>query len=206
MTARAYCSIWPAIREVKTSRVKPPPVDSLAFRVGESRRLLARVLAHSVTVGPTPGLGPRCGVAKDLIAAVAHAEKALAANPDSYPLQVALLADFTTVMVQQARSALARSEDLVREALRSNPGRTPEQVEALALALKEKLIDLPQDYGAVFGAKDAEDAGLPVEHADPRGDQWKAVWELWSKYFDLDCFACEGRLASQVSSRGPYAF
>ena len=32
-------------------------------------------------------------------------------------------------------------------------------------------IDLPQDHGAVFGATDAEQAGLPVIHADPNGDQ-----------------------------------
>ena len=47
--------------------------------------------------------------AKDLIAAVDHAEKAIAANSEVYPLHAALLADFNAVMVQQARSALDRT-------------------------------------------------------------------------------------------------
>lgn len=203
-----------AIRVVRSALARCRELTVIVPNQAKSAGTILLMGAHHILMGPTSDLGPvdpqfptPTGLysAKDLIAAVGHAEKTLAENPDSYPLQVALLADFTAVMVQQARSALGRSEDLVREALRSNPGRTPEQVEALALALKQKLIDLPQDHGAVFGARDAEEAGLPVQHADPRGDQWQAIWQLWSKYFDLECFVCEGRLASQVSPRGPYA-
>jgi len=204
-----------AIRVVRSAQARCRELTIIVPNQAKSAGTILLMGAHHILMGPTSDLGPvdpqfstPTGLysAKDLIAAVGYAEKALAENPDSYPLQVALLADFTAVMVQQARSALARSEDLVREALRSNPERTPEQVDALALALKAKLIDLPQDHGAVFGAKDAEEAGLSVQHADPRGDQWQAIWQLWSKYFALDCFVCEGKLASQVSPRGPYAF
>jgi hypothetical protein len=204
-----------AIRIVRSAQARCRELTVIVPNQAKSAGTILLMGAHHILMGPTSDLGPvdpqfptPTGLysAKDLIAAVGHAEKVLAENPDSYPLQVALLADFSAVMVQQARSALARSEDLVREALRSNPSRTADEVQELALALKEKLIDLPQDHGAVFGAKDAEEAGLPVKHADPRDDQWTAVWQLWSKYFALDCFACEGRLASQVSQRGPYAF
>lgn len=136
---------------------------------------------------------------KDLIAAVGHAETAIAANPDTYPLHVSLLADVTAVMVQQARSALERSEDLMKEALGSHPDRTPEDGEKLAAALKEKLIDLPRDHVAVFNASDALDAGLPVREADPRGDQWRMIWWLWTKYFALEAFVYDGRYAPQVT-------
>jgi hypothetical protein len=90
-------------------------------------------------------------------------------------------------MVQQARSALDRSGDLVREALLSNSDRTLEQVDQLAQALQEKLIDLPQDHGAVVGAKDAEEAGLPVRHADPRSDQWRAMALPVTERFGAHC-------------------
>jgi hypothetical protein len=204
-----------AIRVVRSAQARCRELTIIVPNQAKSAGTILLMGAHHILMGPASDLGPvdpqfptpkGLYSAKDLIAAVEHAEKALAENPDSYPLQVALLADFTAVMVEQARSALGRSEDLVREALRSNPDRTSEQVEALALALKEKLIDLPRDHGAVFGAKDAEEAGLPVQHADPSGDHWQAIWQLWSKYFELDCLVCEGRLASQISPRGPYAF
>ncbi|MFI4991421.1 MAG: serine dehydrogenase [Solirubrobacterales bacterium] len=204
-----------AIRVVRSAQARCRELTVIVPNQAKSAGTILLIGAHHVLMGPTSDLGPvdpqfptQKGLysAKDLIAAVERAETTLAQNPDSYPLQVALLADFSAVMVQQARSALDRSGDLVREALRSNPDRTAEEVDTLAKALREKLIDLPQDHGAVFGAKDAEEVGLPVIHADPRGDQWRAVWELWSKYFDLECFVCEGRLASQVSPRGPYAF
>jgi hypothetical protein len=111
---------------------------------------------------------------------------------------VSLLADVTAVMVQRARSALERTDDLVREALASHPGRSPEDVERIAQALKEKLVDLPRDHGAVFPALDARAAGLPVDQADPDREQWRIIWQLWTKYFDLGGGVYEGRLASQV--------
>ncbi len=104
-------------------------------------------------------------------------------------------------MVQQARSALERTDDLVREALRSQPDRSSEEVERIAQALKEKLIDLPREHGAVFDASDARSAGLPVVEADPDSEQWRIVWHLWTKYFHLNADIYEGRLASQVIPR-----
>lgn len=168
--------------------------------------------AHRILMGPTSDLGPvdpqfrspsgpGLYSAKDLIAAVDNAERSIAENPESYPLHVSLLADVTAVMVQQARSALERTDDLVREALRSHPERTASEVEEIAQALRKTLVDLPRDHGAVFAASDARDTGLPVEEVDPRGDRWKIVWHLWTKYLMLDGAVYEGRLASQVVPR-----
>ena len=89
----------------------------------------------------------------------------------------------------------------MREALSSQPDRTESDDEKLAAALKEKLIDLPRDHGAVFDAADATKAGLPVREADPRSDQWRMIWWLWTKYFALRAFVYEGRFASQVTLR-----
>jgi hypothetical protein len=65
------------------------------------------------------------------------------------------------------------------------------------------LIDLPTDHGAVFDRGDAERAGLPVINADPAGDQWALIWQLWAKYFNLFSRVTEGRVASQVIPIGP---
>lgn len=60
--------------------------------------------------------GPGLYSAKDLIAAVEAAERAVTNNPDTYALHASLLADVNALMVQQARSAMDRTGDLVREA------------------------------------------------------------------------------------------
>jgi hypothetical protein len=165
-------------------------------------------------MGPTSDLGPvdpqfqlpgeNRGLysAKDLISAVKNAEEAIAANPDTYPLHASLLAEFNGVMVQQAQSALDRTNDLVREALSSNPDRDNAEVARIADTVREPLIDLPHDHGAVFGAADANRVGLPIAVADPRGDQWRLIWQLWTKYFALfplgPSHIYEGRNASQA--------
>jgi hypothetical protein len=146
--------------------------------------------------------GPGLYSAKDLIAAVEAAEASISSNPATYPLHVSLFADFTAVMAQQARSALERTNDLVKEALRSNPNRK-EEVERLAESLQETLVKVPREHSAVFGVRDAQRAGLPILAADPRGEQWEVIWRLWAKYFALDAYVCEGRRASQVTPRTP---
>jgi hypothetical protein len=70
--------------------------------------------------------------------------------------------------------------------------------------VKKKLIDLPTDHGAVFDARDVEETGLPVVHADPSGDQWALIWMLWTKYFNLFQRVIEGRVASQTRPYPPF--
>lgn len=101
-------------------------------------------------------------------------------------------------MVQQARSAMARTTDLVREALQTNHSLSSADVDRIAGALKEPLIDLPQSHGAVFGSSDAQAAGLPVRELEPSCDQWQLIWRLWTKYFVLGCSAFEGRTTSRL--------
>jgi serine dehydrogenase proteinase len=198
-----------AIRLVRQAQSRCRELTLIVPNQAKSAGTLLAMGAHHILMGPTSDLGPvdpqfespeGTGLysAKDLIAAVDNAEAALAENPDSYPVHVSLLADVNAVMVQQARSALERSGDLVKEALRSNPDRSPEDAEKIAEAVQQKLIDLPTEHGAVFDAGDVEKTGLPVIHADPQCDQWALVWLLWTKYFHLNARVIEGRVASQV--------
>lgn len=202
-----------AIRLVRAAQARCAELTVIVPNQAKSAGTLLAMGAHRILMGPTSDLGPvdpqfpspegggDLYSAKDLIAAIQHAEASIAKNPDSFPLHVSLFGKVNAVMVQQARSALDRSSDLVREALRSQPDRSEAQVKRLAKAVKKTLIDLPKDHGAVFDANDAERAGLPVTKADPAGDQWRMIWRLWTKYYALDCFAAEGRYASQVAPR-----
>jgi hypothetical protein len=120
------------------------------------------------------------------------------AAPDTYPLYASLLSDVTGLMVQQARAALARTDDLLVEALRTHSDRSGDDVQKLARALHEPLIEQPKSHGAIFGFDEAFAAGLPVTLADPSGLQWQLVWRLWAKYFALFQRVYEGERASKL--------
>lgn len=201
-----------AVRLVRSAQARCRELTILVPDQAKSAATIMCLGAHHILMGPTSDLGPvdpqlylgsgPLVSAKDLIAAIEHAEKSVAENPDSYPIHASLLADVTEIMIQQARSALDRTADLVKEALRSNPDRDEAAVQELQKNLQDPLIDLPKHHGAIFGAKDAEAAGLPVEVVDPQSDQWKLIWLLWARYFNLSSSGIyEGRLASRVIER-----
>lgn len=201
-----------AVRLVRAAQARCKELTVIVPNQAKSAGTILALGAHHILMGPTSDLGPvdpqfqnptgpGLYSAKDLIAAVEAAEKAVTNNPDTYALHASLLADVNALMVQQARSALGRTEDLVKEALSSNPDRNAEQGAKIAKAIKKTLIDLPMNHGAVFGASDADQVELPVIDADPDSDQWKLIWHLWTKYFALGQPVYEGRLASQVMGR-----
>ena len=159
-------------------------------------------------MGPTSDLGPidpqflingSLVAAKAIIAAVENAEDRIQKNPATYPLHASLLADVTAVMVQQARDALARTDDILREALACVPDRENDEVETLVQKLKEPLIGAPKSHSAIISTDDARSFGLPVDTADPAGDRWRDVWRLWAKYVALNATRVyEGSTASYV--------
>jgi hypothetical protein len=206
---------------VRMARSMQDRCRELTVIVPDQAKSAATILAmgaHHILMGPTSDLGPvdpqfRLGTperptwfsAKDIIAAVEAAEAAVMAKPATYPLHASLLSDLSALQVQQARSALARTSDLVEEALRSCPSRKDEEVNRLRAELQEPLVNRPKEHGAIFGATAASKAGLPVIIADPRGDQWQKVWRLYAKYFALDVIgAFEGATASQIGPPRTY--
>jgi hypothetical protein len=204
-----------AVRMVRAMQARCRELTVLVPNQAKSAGTILVLGCHNIYMGPASDLGPvdpqfqhpkgTLYSGKNLIAAVASAEAAIAQNPSVYPLHASLLADFSAVMVEQARSAIDRTSDLVREALASNPDRSANEIETVATAINNRLIEKPQYHGAVFGAADAEEVGLPITRADLQTEQWKLLWRLWAKYFHLDAYVAEGRYASQVVKRGPYA-
>jgi ATP-dependent protease ClpP protease subunit len=183
-----------ALRLVRSLQARCNELTVILPDIAKSAGTILVMGAHHILMAPTSDLGPvdpqfqiggQQGLvsAKDIIAAVENAEKAVASSPDTYPIHAALLSDLTALQVEQARSALARTGDLVTEALKSLPGRSETEVSELKVKLHKALVDVPRDHSAVFSAQDAKDAGLPVEIADPRSDQWRLVWRLYAKYF-----------------------
>jgi ClpP class serine protease len=206
---------------VRMARSMQDRCHELTVIVPDQAKSAATILAmgaHCILMGPTSDLGPvdpqfqlgprdrpRWVSAKDIIAAVEAAEEAVTARPDTYPLHASLLSDVSGLEVQRARSALARTSDLVEEALRSNPDRSDEEVAKLRANLQEPLVNRPQEHGAIFGALAAKNAGLPVTIADPKADQWQKIWRLYAKYFALDVVgAFEGATASQIGPARTY--
>lgn len=168
--------------------------------------------ADCILMAPMSDLGPvdpqflvgdRLVGAKEIDRAVASAEARIGEAPDSYPLYAGLLADVNMIMVEQARSAMSRSYDLIKEALEC-AGRQQSAVTALADALRGPLIDEATNHGATVGPTKAKDLGLPVVEADPSSEQWRLIWALWTRYFQMNAWPAgrlsvyEGRYASQV--------
>jgi hypothetical protein len=200
-----------AVRLARSAQARCKEFTVIVPDQAKSAGTILALGAHHVLMGPTSDLGPidpqfqigpagQSGLvsAKDIIAAVEYAEVSIQANPETYTLHSALLSDVTALMVQQARSALDRSDDILVEALRSNPARSQEEVESLWTALRDPLIVNPKSHGAILSEIDADELGLPITMVDPRSDQWQLIWRLWMKYWSSNMRTFEGLTSSKV--------
>lgn len=206
-----------AVRLIRAMQSRSKEVTVIVPDQAKSAATLLTLGAHHIFMGPTSDLGPidpqfltgmgpsqQLVSAKDIIAAVDEATKAVQEAPNTYPIYASLLGDVTAIQVQQARSALGRTEDQLSEALKSKPDRSDDEVERLKETLKEPLIQDTKSHSAFFGIDDAKRVGLPVLDADQRKDQWQAVWRLWTKYFVLGygVSVYEGHRASHIWGGG----
>jgi hypothetical protein len=200
---------------VRLARMAQASCRKFVVIVPESAKSAATILtlgAHEIVMGPTSDLGPidpqvlvpdRGFVsAKDLLAGVEKALHDVSDQPDTYPLHAAMLAGIDSTVVQFARSALARTGDLAKQAVSSNPDRSPRDVSLLCRKIARPLIEAPHSHGAVIGAVEAATAGLPVVDLQPTDRQWQEIWALWTRYFALGPVPLmqvyEGARASQV--------
>ena len=183
-----------AIRIVRAAQSRCKELTIIVPDQAKSAATLLSLGAHHIMMGPASDLGPidpqfRLGgewvAAKDIIAAVDDAAEKVTESPETYPVYASLLSDISSLMLQQARSALERTSDQLEEALRSNPDRKPEEVDSLKENLKGPMIERNPTHAALFSATDASEAGLPVIKADPLGEHWQLIWRLWAKYFAL---------------------
>ncbi|MCU8694050.1 SDH family Clp fold serine proteinase [Mycobacteroides abscessus] len=203
-----------AIRIVRALRCRCTELTILVPDMAKSAATILCLGADRILMGPGGDLGPvdpqfqiggrSLASAKEIVAAVDEAEARVTKSPDAYPLFSSLLADVNMLMVEQARSALARSEALVLEALLSNNRRDVERAKELATALKAPLIDDPDSHSAVISADAAAQFGLPAEKFDLQSREWEIIWQLWARYFTLGCWpngqvaVYEGERASHV--------
>lgn len=198
-----------AVRLVRAAQARCKRLTVIVPNQAKSAATLLCLGAHEILMGPSSDLGPvdpqfpfgeyDLVSAKDIIAAVERALNDVADRPDTYALHSAMLSEVNALKVEQARSALARTDDLMREALQSNPDRSQSETEDLAKVLHEPLIETPKDHAAILGAKYATELGLPVRTCDPASPQWRQVWQLWMHYFALgSAVVYENERASQV--------
>ena len=181
-----------AIRLVRQAQSRCKELTVIVPDQAKSAGTLFVLGADHIYMGPTSDLGPvdpqflladgSLGAARAIIAAVEDAEGRIQANPQTYPLHAALLADVSALMVQQARGALARTTDQVTEALSSVRRRGPKDVKDLATKLHGPLIGDTQSHRTTISAEDAKGFGLPVTEAAHDEPQWRSLWRLWMKY------------------------
>ena len=201
-----------AIRLVRSAQSRCRELTIIVPDQAKSAATLLAVGAHYIIMAPASDLGPvdpqlvherEWVAAKDIIAAVEDAIQRVEESPETYPIHAALLGNVTAIMVQQARSALGSTEDMLREALRSNPDRSNHDVQRLLDSLRGPLIEAPQSHAALFGREDAVSAGLPVKLAAPDSAEWRMLWRLWTKYFVLGTSKSiyESRVTSQIFDR-----
>ena len=198
-----------ALRLIRQAQSRCRKLTVIVPDQAKSAGTLLALGAHRIYMGPTSDLGPvdpqfrlsdgTLASAQAIIAAVDRAEERIQQSPDTYPLHAFLLEPVTALMVQQARDAIDRTGDLVKEALACVTSRSPEEIESLADTLEKLLIGDSKNHGAVVSAAGATGFGLPVEEADPASEQWQAVWRLWMKYAVLNAVRVyEGQTASYV--------
>ena len=183
-----------AVRLARAAQSRCRELTVIVPDAAKSAATLLAIGAHHILMGPSSDLGPidpqfylngDLVAAKDIIAAVDDAADRVQKAPDTYPLYASLLSNVTALIVQQARAALDRSEVSLLEALQSNRDRNPDEVSDLCERLKGPLITGPSTHAAIFGTKDALQAGLPIIKADLRSEQWKMIWGLWTRYYSL---------------------
>lgn len=207
-----------AIRMVRSMQTRCSELTVIVPDMAKSAATLLCLGADRILMGPAGDLGPvdpqfqiggrSLASAKEIVAAIDEAERRVKESPETFPLFAGLLSDVNMLMVEQARSALDRTEALVREALSCCEARSDEDVDVLTSALKAPLIDEPKSHSAVIDVQAAQKFGLPAEPYDPTSDEWRRVWELWTRYFTLGCWPAgitavyEGRRASHILSPG----
>ena len=183
-----------AVRITRAAQARCKELTVIVPDLAKSAATLIAVGAHHILMGPASDLGPidpqffhagRLVAAKDIIAAVDDAARKVHESPDTAPLYASLLSSIDALVLQQARSALNGTDELLIDALRSNPARSAEVVEKLSANLKEPLITRPSTHSALLGVQDAKAVGLPVIEADLNSEQWQMLWRLWAKYYAL---------------------
>jgi hypothetical protein len=200
-----------AIRMIRSLQSRCSELTVLVPEQAKSAGTLLCLGANKIRMGPAGDLGPvdsqfqmEKGLvgAKEIVAAVNEADERVKANPNAFPVYANLLGDVNMVLFEQALSALRRSAHQVREALSCCGHRTEEELDALTATLQAPLIDEPASHAALISADQAKGFGLPVESFDPASDEWRRVWDLWTRYFSIGCWPAgtfaiyEGRKAS----------
>jgi membrane-bound ClpP family serine protease len=155
-----------AIRMVRSMQSRCCALTVLVPDMAKSAATLLCLGADKILMGPAGDLGPvdpqfqidvhSLASAKEIVAAIDEAERRVKESPETFPLFAGLLSDVNMLKVEQARSALDRTEALVTEALSCCETRSADDVEALTRTLKAPLIDEPTSHSALLCKKSAE--------------------------------------------------
>jgi hypothetical protein len=182
-----------AVRAIRVLQSRCSKLVLVVPDIAKSAATLLALGADEIRLGPTSDLGPidpqmmigdRWFAAKEIIMAVEQAEAAVKEERSLTALWASLLAQVTALDVQAAKSELARTAPMIRQALsyRTTP-LSAEEGEALVGALVAALQEEPTTHGASLGPTELRDLHLPVVSVDPNSWEWECVWRLWALYW-----------------------
>ncbi|MDE0571804.1 ATP-dependent Clp protease proteolytic subunit [Demequina sp. B12] len=206
-----------AVRLVRAMQSRCSKLTIIIPDMAKSAATIMCLGANEILMSPSSDLGPvdpqfpiggRLVGAKDIEQALEDAEKRVAAAPETFPLYAGLLADVNMLMIEQARSAMARSYTLIEEALECSEMSADDRT-AVVGKLRGPLIDEAHYHGATIGPQAARNLGLPVTVAETSSAEWQLIWALWTRYFQLGAWPAgpmsvyESAIASQVFGPGP---
>lgn len=181
-----------AIRAVRSLQSRCNRLSVVIPDLAKSAATLLALGADEIRLGPTSDLGPvdpqmfaggRWIQAKSVLMAIKQAENAVRANGALTELWAALLADVSAIDAQEAKSALDRTEPMIRQVVgyRSDPP-TPDQAETFVTALVEALQERNVSHGHTLGADELIEMNLPIVKLDPNSWEWECIWRLWTLY------------------------
>lgn len=185
-----------AIRMARQAQARCSSLTVIVPNQAKSAGTLFALGADRILMGPSSDLGPvdpqiRMGdgsyrAARAIIETLRYAEHAVQAHPETFPLHVSMLEDFSGVEVQFARDALEHAGAQVRTALRASStmsARGEDELEEIAGQIEKHLVSEPRSHEAIVTAEGAQQLGLPVEIKNPDDVQWELIWQLWTRYF-----------------------
>jgi len=157
--------------------------------IAASAATLLALAAESIAISTTSALGPvdpqiylplrqDFFPAKAIVELVDNLDNRTKDNPQAYLLYSALLGDVDGIAYQTAKAAIKRTGELIPEVLKLRV--KPPNKQAVQKLIKS--LQKPALHSATFGLAEAAQAGLPVEHMDPKSPEWDALWRLHASY------------------------
>lgn len=177
-----------ALRMAKICRARKPDFRVIVPDEAASAGTLLALAADSVRMSSLSALGPidpqlylpgriRSVPAKAIIAISNDIDSKSQTNPQLFELLPIFLADIDATVIQDARDAVGRIDELVPELIKLR--HKPPSGQKVKQIIKD--LQAPVHWAAI-GYDKATQIGIPTEYLEPVSEEWDMIWRLHTKY------------------------